>query len=306
MSARDRVARLFTEPVAAERLTLPPLGLVLLAAIGGALLLVVAVTRWTTPSDEYAYWLAGQRLVAGQPLYDPAAPIGTPYAYWYPPPLAQVLAPFTLVIPDGAFLVAWTVMLLGCIWYLGLRRPLVALALVAFLPVAVELWYRNVHLLLAASFVLALRRHAAFWVVAAAIKITPAIGVLYLAARGRWREAAVVLVVGGTVLGVSVVVSPGAWTGFVELARAQGDGASASFLPVPYVARLASAAVAAVVAGRLEARRGEILLVVALVLGNPSLTLTAFSMLAALVPLWLLPLRPVPAAASSVRASATS
>ena len=63
--------------------------------------------------------------------------------------------------------------------------------------------------------------------------------------------------------------------------------ASASVVPVPYWVRLAGAAALAVMAGRMDERRGEVLLVVALVLGNASLTMTAFSMLAAIVPLWM-------------------
>jgi hypothetical protein len=190
---------------------------------------------------------------------------------------------------------AWTALLLGCLWLLGLRRVLVALALVAFLPVAIELWFRNVHLLLAALAVLALRRHAVFWVPAAAIKITPVVGLAYLVARGRVREALVAGAVGAAVLGASAVVSPDAWRGFLDLALAQGSGASASFVPVPFVVRLAVAGILAVVAGRMEERWGEALLVVALVVGNPSLTMTAFSMLAAIVPLWVTARRPVAA-----------
>lgn len=277
----------FSAPVRVGARDLPPPLLLVLAAIGGALLLIVAVNRWGTPSDEYAYWSAAQRLVAGEPLYFPSLPVGTPYVYLYPPPLAQVLAPFTLFVSDAAFMWAWTAMLLGCLWLLGLRRVLLALALVAFLPVAVELWFRNVQLLLAVLAVLALRRHPAFWVPAAAIKITPVIGLFYLVARGRVREAAVVGVIGVVVLGGSVVLSPAAWAGFADLVLAQGGGASASIVPVPYWVRLAGAAALAVVAGRMDERRGEVLLVVALVLGNASLTMTAFSMLAAIVPLWM-------------------
>jgi hypothetical protein len=270
------------------RLVLP----VVLAVLGGALLVFVAVSRWTTPSDEFAYWRAAQRLLAGQPLYDASLPVGTPYIYLYPPPLAQLLAPFTRVVPDPVYMWAWTGLLLACLWYLGLRRVILGLALVAFLPVAIELWFRNVHLVLAVLAVLALRRHAAFWVVAAAIKITPIIGLGYLVARGRYREAVVAGVVGAAVLAVSVLVSPEAWRGFVDLALTQGNGASASFVPVPFLVRLAVAAALAVVAGRIHERPGEVLLVIALVVGNPSLTTTAFSMLAAIVPLWFLPRRP--------------
>jgi hypothetical protein len=266
---------------------LPNPGLIVIAAIGGFLLLVVAINRWGTPSDEYAYWSAAQRLIAGRPLYDPSLPVGTPYVYLYPPPLAQVLAPFTLLVADPVFMWAWTAMLLGCLWALGLRRVLLALALIAFIPVAVELWFRNVHLLLALLAVLALRRHPVFWVAAAAIKITPVIGLAYLVARGRVREAVITGAIGAVVLGVSVLISPAAWAGFLDLVQVQGGGASASIVPIPFLVRLAIAAVLAMVAGRLDQRWGEALLIVALVFGNPSLTMTAFSMLVAIVPLWL-------------------
>jgi hypothetical protein len=280
-------ARLAT-PLRLGSLTLPPPTLVLLAAIGGALLTVVAVSRWAVPSDELAYWLAAKRLVAGVPLYDLSLAVGAPYAYWYPPPLAQVLAPFTLVVPDMLFVVAWTGLLLACLYLLGDRKILVALALVAYVPVAVELWYRNVHLVLAVLIVLALRRNALFWIPAAAIKITPVLGLVYLLARGRIREALVVGAVGMGVLAVSVLISPSAWAQFLELVGVQGTVSGASLVPIPFPVRLAAATILAVIAGRLGGRRGEVLLVVALVIGNPTLWMTAFSMLVAIVPLWTL------------------
>jgi len=119
--------------------------------VGAALLAVTATTAWTAFGDEHAYWMAAQHLIAGRPLYDQTAPIWTPYAYWYPPPLAQVLAPLTLVLPDWAFSVLWLGLLLGCLWFLSGRRFFVAIALVAFVPVALELGVRNVHLLIASS-----------------------------------------------------------------------------------------------------------------------------------------------------------
>src|SRR6185369_13767093 len=124
-----------------------------------------------------------------------------PYAYWYPPPLAQVLAPLTAFLSADAFSVLWTALLLICLWWLGGRNVLVALALIAFLPVAVELRVRNVHLLIAVLAVLALRRHWAFWIPATALKITPVLGIGFLVAAGRWREAAKVALAGAAVLG---------------------------------------------------------------------------------------------------------
>ena len=291
---RGALPRLFARPVRAGRLTLPPPGLVALAATGAVLLLVVASLRWAGFQDEHAYWLAAQRLVAGQPLYDPTADPAMPYAYWYPPVLAQVLAPFTLAVPDLAFSLAWTALLLGCLWYLADRRLLVALAMVAFLPVAVELWFRNVHLLIAALAVLAIRRTPVAWIAAAAIKVTPVIGVVYLAASRRYRDALVVGLVGLAIFGGSVLISPAAWRQFLDVALARGGSSEASLVPVPFPARLAVAMALALVGGLVGGRRGETLVVLGLVIGNPTLYTTSLSLLAALVPVWHRPPAPVP------------
>jgi hypothetical protein len=271
------------------------IALVVLAAIGAALFAVVAVTRWGTPGDEYAYWLAAQRLVAGQPLYDPTATLVTPYTYLYPPPLAQALAPLTLVLSDDAFNIAWTVLLLACLWWLGGRNLFVALALIAFVPVAVELWYRNVHLILAVLIVLGLRRGGWWFSVGAAIKMTPALGILYLAARGRYRDAAIAAAVGGALLAASVVLAPDAWRQFVDVILEPARNAGAGIVPVPFWVRLLAGALLAVAAGRIRPAIGEPLLVVALVIANPTLWITALSMLVAIVPLW--PTRPIEPAA---------
>jgi hypothetical protein len=277
---------LFVRPARVGRLTFPPPGLLVLALVGGMLLLIVAVNRWGGFQDEHAYWLAGERLAAGQPLYDPAADPTTPYAYWYPPPLAQVLAPFTGFVTDWAFTVAWTVLLLGCVFYLADRRLLVALAMIAFLPVAVELWYRNIHLVVAALVLLALRRTPLAWVAATALKVTPVIAMGYLVAARRYRDAALVATVGAAVLAVSIVVTPGAWSQFVDVAIIRGGSSGASLVAVPFPVRLAAALALAVAGGRIGGRRGETLLVIGLVVGNPTLFVTALSLLALLVPIW--------------------
>ena len=295
-AASSRLAALFA-PRQVGRFTMPSPLLVVLAAIGAALLLVVAVNRWAVPSDEHAYWLASQRLLNGEPLYDPAATIVTPYAYWYPPVLAQALAPIAAILPSGAFTAAWTVLLLVCVWFLGGRTPLGGLALIAFLPVAVELWFRNIHLVLAVMVVLGLRRWPALFAVGASIKIAPGLGIVYLAARGRWRDAVVASLVGAAILVVSVILSPDSWRQFVEILTARGPGEANGFLPVPYFARAAIGLVLAVVAGRLRPSLGEPLLVVAVTVALPTLWFTALSMLAAIVGLMLL--RPSEVAAGS-------
>jgi hypothetical protein len=269
---------------------------VILAAIGASLLAIVAATEWQHFNDEHAYWLAGARLWAGEPLYDVAAAPNTPFAYWYPPPLAQVLAPLTAFAGAELFSVLWTVALLACLWWLGGRNALIALALIAFLPVAVELRVRNVHLLIAVLVVLALRRSWAFWVPAAALKITPVLGVAYLAAAGRWRDAAKVAVLGLAVLGISVALGPDAWREFIDVVGVRAGTDGGSLVPIPFAVRFGAGAILAVVAGRLVARggglgtgsqrAGEALLIVALTIANPTLWMTAFSLLVAIVPLW--------------------
>jgi Glycosyltransferase family 87 len=288
-------------------MTMPSPLLVILAAVGGVLLLVVAVNRWAVPSDEHAYWLAAQRLINGEPLYDASASIVTPYAYWYPPVLAQALVPVAAVLPALAFTAAWTVLLLACVWFLGGRAPLGplgALALIAFLPVAVELWFRNIHLVLAVMVVLGLRRWPVLFAVGASIKLAPGLGIAYLAARGRWRDAGLATIAGIAILAVSFVLSPDAWRQFVEIITARGPGEANGFLPIPYVLRAIAGLVLAVVAGRMRPSVGEPLLVVAITIALPTLWFTALSMLAAAVALLLIP--PIERAPSAAPAPAAS
>lgn len=300
--ASTPLRRLFS-PVPIGSRTFPSIGLLVLATIGGFLLAVVATAEWVHFNDEHAYWLAGSRLLAGQPLYDASAASNTPFAYWYPPPLAQVLAPLTTLLSADVFSVAWTILLLGCLWWLGGRNVLVALALIAFLPVAIELRVRNVHLVLAVLCVLAIRRSWVFWIPAAAIKITPVLGSVYLAAAGRWRDAAKVAVAGAVVLGASFALGPGLWRDFIDIVGARAGTDGGSWLPIPFAVRFGAGAVLTVLAGlmaKAAARRGdstrvaESLLIVALTIANPTLWATALSLLIAIVPLWRTPVRANP------------
>ena len=258
----------------------------MLAAIGASLLVVVAVSYWPIPADEHAYWLAGQRVLAGQPLYDPTAASNTPYAYWYPPIFAQVLAPITAVVPSALFSIAWIGLMLGCLWWLSGRNLLVALAMCAFPPIAVEFVSRNVHLVIAVLLVLGLRRWGGWFSVGAAMKLAPVLGIPYLALRGRVREAVVAALFGFVLLVISVVLAPDLWRQFIDVLRARGPGDASALLPVPYAARFVVGAVLTVIAARIEPRYGEPLLVVAVTLALPTLWLTAFATLAAIVPLF--------------------
>jgi glycosyl transferase family 87 len=262
-----------------------PLSLLVLAAIGASLLLVVAMARWGAPSDEHAYWLAARRLIDGVPLYDPAATIVTPFAYLYPPPVAQALVPVAAVVPSWLFSAAWTILMGLALFWLAGRDVLRALALVAFPPVAVEFWFRNVHLFLAVLVVLGLRRAATAFAVGAAIKVSPGVGIPYLALRGQWRAAAIATAVGAAMLAVSVVLSPDAWRAYVAFALSVDPLQQSSFVAVPLPIRATAGLVVAVIAARLPRSVGDPLLVVAVTLALPSLWFTGLSLLVAIVPL---------------------
>src|SRR5687767_3887444 len=119
------------EPDPGERWKRWRLVLVPLAAIGAVLLAAIVWIFWRNPGDSFAYWLAAIRLVAGEPVYTTGEAAFAPYAYHYPPPLAQVLAPFTLVVPALAYVIAYRVVMLLVTWELAGRRMLWMLALIA-------------------------------------------------------------------------------------------------------------------------------------------------------------------------------
>jgi hypothetical protein len=276
--------RLFVRPVRFGRLWLPAPGLLVLSTIGAMFLLVIAVYRWPFPQDELSYYIGARRLIDGVPLYDPTATVVTPFAYRYPPPLAQFLVPFALVMSPAVFTATWTVLLMGCLWWMAGRDIWVMLALIAFPPVAVELWYRNVHIILAVLLVLAIRRWSGFYAIGAAIKVAPGLGIAFLAAGGRWRAAGVAVAVGLGILVVSVALSPAAWAQFIDITRARGPLDETGFVAVPYLWRFAGGLVLAIVAGRLRPRLGEPLLVIAVTLALPTLWFTALATLVALYP----------------------
>jgi hypothetical protein len=178
------------------------------------------------------------------------------------------------------------------------------LALIAFLPVAVELWFRNIHLVLAVMVVLGLRRWPALFAVGASIKLAPGLGIVYLAARGRWRDAGLATAAGIAILVVSFALAPDAWRQFVEIISARGVGETNGFLAVPYFVRAVIGVVLAVVAGRIRPAYGEPLLVVAITVALPTLWFTALSMLAAIA--GLMTFRPAAAALAASTASPTS
>ena len=92
-----------------------------------------------------------------------------------------------------------------------------------------------------------------------------------------------------------MLLAPSAWQDFFSIVLPRAGSSGASILPIPYPVRFTAAAGLALVAGRLSVqgrgRAADALLVCALILANPTLWVTALSLLIALVPLWRNPVR---------------
>ena len=213
---------LFRRSVLIGRVWLPAPGVLVLAAIGAVFLIVVAVYRWPAPADELSYYIGARRLIDGVPLYDPRRRRSrrSPIGIRRPWPRRWSRSP--LIVSPAVFTAMWTVLLMGCLYWLAGRDIWIMLALIAFPPVAVELWFRNIHLVLAVLVVLGIRRWSGFYAIGAAIKFAPGLGIVYLAVRRRWREAAAGLAVGLAILVVSVLLNPAAWAQFVDITTDSG------------------------------------------------------------------------------------
>jgi hypothetical protein len=247
---------------------------------------VIVATFWMSPGDNLAYWIAGHRLIGGQPIYAPVEIAFEPFAYHYPPPLAQVLAPITLVVPALAFCIVYRAVMILALWDLAGRKLLRMLALLAFVPMAVALRIENVEIFMAVAIGLGLGRWPWLFAVGALIKISPGLGIVYLAMRGRWRDVALCAAVGGAITGISLALAPDLWRAWLDAITGRADMIGNSLLPVPYSVRAAAGFGLAVVGGFLGRRRGELLLVAGMTIANPGLSLQGFAVLAAAIPIW--------------------
>lgn len=267
-----------------ERVTFAVLAV--LGAVGATLLAVIVAKFWSAPGDDLAYWIAGDRLRTGQPIYATGDAAFAPYAYHYPPPLAQVLAPVTLVVPAVAYLIIYRGLMLIALWDLAGRKMLQMLALLAFVPVAVALRIENVDIFMAMAIVLGLRRWPWIFAIGTLVKVSPGLGIIYLAMRRRWRDVAVSLLLGGLVTGISFAMAPDLWRGWLDSIAGRADIIGNSLLPVPYTFRVIAGIVFAVAGGVVGQRRGELLLVAGMTIANPGLAVNGFAVLIAAIPIW--------------------
>jgi hypothetical protein len=218
--------------------------------------------------DSHAYWLTrhGIRYLAAPGRHD---------AYLYSPAFAQVIRPLTL-LPWPVFGVIWAS--LATATYLWLVLALEPRWRIAILALCLgDIVYGNVWWLLTLTLVFGLRRPA-LWAVPVLLKLTPAVGLIWFAARREWRNLGVAITVVAVVTAVSLYLAPGAW---MDWAGLLGHGHATTFpdTPLPRAVRLIAAFALTVCAARSDRPR---LLPVALLLAAPMFSLNGIAVFAAL------------------------
>lgn len=236
------------------------------------LFVVVAPSAGTLGFDAYAYW-----------SIDPADPYATGVgglgAFNYTPPLARLFQAFG-VLDWLTFLWLWLALMVGTVIWLGDRSSRV-LWLLAFPPVALELYHGNVHLFIAAAIALGFR-YPWTWAFVILTKVTPGVGLVWFLVRREWRSLAIGLGATAAIVAVSVVVDRPLWESWIGLLQTTPDGGSVAqvHIPIPLWLRI-PASIALVAWGGLTDRRWTVPLAAACAL--PVLWISGFAICAAMV-----------------------
>jgi hypothetical protein len=233
------------------------------------LFVIVAPQAQTLGFDAWAYW----HLDIEHPYRLSAGALG---AFTYTPAAARLFAPAAM-LEWPAFFTIWFGILIATMAWLGWRRTLLVLA---FPPVAVELYHGNIALLIAAAVALGFRYPAA-WAFVLLTKVTPGVGLIWFVVRREWRQLGIALGATGAIVAVSLVVDSRLWSEWLNgaIMRVAAEGVSQTELPIPLVLRLPAAALL-VAWGGLTDRRWTV--PAAAALGLPVLWFSGLAILAAI------------------------
>lgn len=166
--------------------------------------------------DFNAYYMAGQRYLAGDALYT-RVEINDPGAYRYLPTFAALIAPLT-VIPEPVLTWLYRAACLLCVRYLVGSWKAVGWALL-FPPLLIELWSLNLTLPLAAGARWALRGRGAVAIPAQSLaKYGSALLIPYLWFATPSARRAIVLgsFAAAAVVAVHAMLDPRSWRAFVS------------------------------------------------------------------------------------------
>lgn len=235
------------------------------------LFVVVAPSAGTLGFDAFAYWSV-------DPLDPYRTGVGGLGAFNYAPPIARLFGMFG-ALEWLSFLWIWLALLVGTVIWLG-GRGIRVLWLVAFPPVALELYHGNVHLFMAAAIALGFR-YPWTWAFVVLTKVTPGIGLIWFLVRREWRALGIALGVTGIILALSLVLQGQLWVDWFAFLGSTPEGGSVAQvqIPIPLWLRL-PASVALVIWGGLTDRRWTV--PVAATLALPVLWVSGFAICAAL------------------------
>lgn len=220
--------------------------------------------------DAWAYWSV-------QLPHPYNVPLGELGSFLYSPPIALLFSLFGAV-PWWVFLWGWMAALLGTVIWLGGRWTL---AILAFPPVALELYHGNIHLFIAAALALGFA-YPWTWSFILLTKTTSGIGLLWFVVRREWRQLAIAIGVTAAIAAASFVIAPSLWFEWIRFVSADVQGTpDGTIVPVPLWARLIIAA-AIVIWGARTNRQWTV--AVAATVALPVLWITGFAVLAGAVP----------------------
>jgi hypothetical protein len=249
-------------------------GLVIAGLLFAAyLFFVVAPSSGTFGFDAFAYW----NIDLAAPYSVSAGGLG---AFTYTPVIALLFSLFG-ALPWYTFLWLWTGLLIATLIWLGWRSSLVVLA---FPPVALELYHGNVHLLIAAAIVLGFRWPGT-WAFVILTKVTPGVGLIWFGVRREWRKLGIALGVTAALVAASLLIDPDLWRAWWSddvLKTATGAPLNQFSIGIPLWLRLPAAAILVAWGGRTD-RAWTV--PVAATIGLPILWPTGFAILAALWPI---------------------
>jgi hypothetical protein len=195
-------------------------------SVGGVILAVGLFLKAGTPGfDLYAYW-------AVDPL-DPYGATGGLGAFHYSPVLAVAFLPLKLLPWPAVYWVWFAFLFAVLVW---LTRSW-ALASLLYVPIALELYEGNIHLLIAAAVVLGLRWPAA-WSFLLLTKITPGVTVVWFAVRREWRKFLITFAWTVTFVVASVIVMPEVWRSWLVHLTVAEPITTPNQIPVPLLVRL--------------------------------------------------------------------
>jgi Glycosyltransferase family 87 len=169
--------------------------------------LIPLMTQWMAGTDLYPAWSVD----LADPWARSSASLTGYGLFRHSPAIAQV-ASLIGWIPWLAAQVAFlAVQLAAIIAMAGRRWPYVVL----FPGVFWNLYIGNVDVLMAAALVLGFR-YPGMWAFLFITKVTPAIGVLWFAFRGEWRNLAIALGTTAVVVALSFALAPDLWARWIQ------------------------------------------------------------------------------------------